>query len=155
MKRLVALGTFLILIAACGTDAQDQPSTSEAPSRSLEASSKASDSSSSEQPTHADEALIAALTRFAGRPGPKRSADVPFAGEGVWLGLADRLIVDRSPEELVEANAWILRQKAFHGYVGPFSALEHLADAGQLRSAHSIQVWAGIVRGAPPRAPTA
>lgn len=62
---------------------------------------------------------------------------VPFSPEGVWLGLADRLLVRRSPEELADPQAWILDdegfrgegEQGFRGYVGPFSALDLLSEA--------------------------
>lgn len=47
-----------------------------------------------------------------------------------WLGLADRLIVRRSAEELADAKVWRLRAELFRAYVGPFSALDLLVDSG-------------------------
>jgi hypothetical protein len=55
---------------------------------------------------------------------------VPLSDDGVWLGLADRLIVRRSPEELGRPRAWRLAADGFRGFVGPFSALDQLSAWG-------------------------
>lgn len=80
-------------------------------------------------PTGRDKRIVRALIRFARSPGPEKVAMVPFADNGVWLGLADRLSVKRSITELTEPEAWLLQAEPFRAYVGPFSALDLLAGA--------------------------
>lgn len=77
--------------------------------------------------TDEDKRLIRALIRFARSPGPETIAGVPFAEDGVWLGLADRLVTRRTTKQLVEPEAWALQVELFRAYAGPFSALDHLA----------------------------
>jgi len=83
-----------------------------------------------DQPSGDEMAMLEALTLFARTDDPQFLADVPFSVDGVRLGLADRLIVVLSPEELVRPKAWHLTAEAFRGFVGPFSALELLASWG-------------------------
>jgi hypothetical protein len=78
-------------------------------------------------PTGRDKRLIRALIRFAQSPSPETVTAVPLADDGVWLGLADRLLMRRSAAELADPKAWELDVEVFRAYVGPFSALEFLA----------------------------
>lgn len=77
--------------------------------------------------TDEDKRLIRALIRFARSPDPETIAGVPFAEDGVWLGLADRLLTRRTTQQLVEPEAWALQVGLFRAASGPFSALDHLA----------------------------
>lgn len=84
------------------------------------------------EPTSEDEQLIADLIAFARAPTPSTLASLPFADDGVWLGLGDQPLERRTIPDLADANAWTLEAVAFRGRVGPFSALDHLADANEL-----------------------
>ena len=81
----------------------------------------------------ADEELIQAFLRFAARPDPDSAARVPFADE-VALGLGNELHVDRSRAELADEGAWSIEvgSEGFRAHVGPFSALDVAADAGEV-----------------------
>jgi hypothetical protein len=81
--------------------------------------------------TDEDEELIRALIGFARSPGPETIAALPFAEGGVWLGLGDQLLLQRVQEELADPQAWVLQEEYFRAYVGPFSALDQLARAGE------------------------
>ncbi|HEX7172833.1 MAG TPA: hypothetical protein VF365_09530 [Candidatus Limnocylindria bacterium] len=80
------------------------------------------------EPTGDEVGTFERLVQFARTSDPELIDDIPFATEGVWLGLADDLHVRRAPEELVEPQAWSLEADAFRGRVGPFSALDVLAS---------------------------
>ena len=68
------------------------------------------------------------LVLFARSPDEGALSRVPLSGDGVWIGLADELMVRRTPEELADPDAWLLDAQALRGRVGPFSALDLLAD---------------------------
>lgn len=84
--------------------------------------------------TAQEELLVENFIQFARAPGPETSAAVPFAQE-VWLGLADELLVGRLVEELAEPSAWVVEgpPRGFRERTGPFSALDMLARAGEIR----------------------
>ena len=84
---------------------------------------------SPEHPTVEDEKLIQALRAFAELPSRETWERVPFAPGGVWLGLGERLLVKRSPEELADPAAWVHDVEDFRALVGPFSALDLLREA--------------------------
>ncbi len=86
---------------------------------------------SASTPTADDERLVDAIIQFARSPSPVGREAIPFADDGVWLGLAEQLLTRRSPAELVEPAAWELQTEAFRGHVGPFSALDRLAMEGE------------------------
>ncbi|MGH2709720.1 MAG: hypothetical protein ACRDH9_00745 [Actinomycetota bacterium] len=67
------------------------------------------------------------LIRFAESPQPESFAAVPFA-ESVWLGLSRRLVVNHPREMLADPSSWVLSAPHFRAYVGPFSALDLLAE---------------------------
>lgn len=81
-------------------------------------------------PAPHDRRVVKAFIEFAEARDEKAWAGVPAARDGLWLGLADRLMVKRSVEELSYPKVWRLRAKLFRAYVGPFSALDLLADPG-------------------------
>jgi hypothetical protein len=54
-------------------------------------------------------------------------ASVPFADE-VQLGLAEILLVTRTPSELTDPASWVLDLEPFRARTGPFSALELFAE---------------------------
>ncbi len=83
-------------------------------------------------PARRDKRILRALIRFARAPGPETAAMVPLADDGVWLGLADRLLAKRSIKELTDPEAWLLQAESFRAYVGPFSALDLLARARKI-----------------------
>jgi hypothetical protein len=77
------------------------------------------------EPTGPDIALIDMLSSFARGDGDL--AAVPFAGE-VQLGLAEMLLVTRTPAELADPASWVVDLEPFRARTGPFSALELLAE---------------------------
>jgi hypothetical protein len=84
-------------------------------------------------PSGKEAAILSALVDFARRPTPAAWRSVPLADE-VRLGLADHLMVRRSARQLREPQAWVLRTpKLFRAYVGPFSALQPLAERRPVR----------------------
>jgi hypothetical protein len=76
-----------------------------------------------------DEQLVRTVIEFARAPGTARLTAIPFA-EKVKLGLSDRIVVQRTRSEFVQADAWVLRADIFRGRYGPFSLLEPLARDG-------------------------
>lgn len=81
-------------------------------------------------PTRRDRRVVKALIEFANVRDEETMAEVPVAQNGLWLGLADRLMVRHSAQELADAKVWRLRAKLFRAYVGQFSALDLLAGSG-------------------------
>lgn len=65
-------------------------------------------------------------------------ADVPFATD-VALALGGDVRLTRAANELLDPNAWLIHpgQKGFRERVGPFSALDLLANAGALTTSAS------------------
>lgn len=78
-------------------------------------------------PSPAELVLLDNLVRFAQEPDGEALARLPFADE-IALGLADQLMVTRSLADLADPTAWLLDAEAFRARVGPFSALDLLAD---------------------------
>lgn len=77
------------------------------------------------------EEIASAMVAFArGRDEPS-FADVPFAAD-VALALGGDMRLRRAADELLDPNAWLIDPgpKGFRERVGPFSALDLLADAG-------------------------
>jgi hypothetical protein len=75
-----------------------------------------------------DVAPVRALVAFARAPSDATWSAVPLADE-VSLGLGDKLLERRSAEDLRDPNAWKLNPRGFfRAYVGPFSALDLLAE---------------------------
>ena len=89
-------------------------------------------------PTVEEMAMLEALVLFARSPATRTLETVPL-DDSIWLGLADQLIVRRTPEELADPRAWGLEASGFRAYVGPFSALGLLAN------------WTSIPEGPPIR----
>jgi hypothetical protein len=77
------------------------------------------------EPTGPDLALIDMLSAFARGQGDL--AAVPFA-DAVQLGLADMLLVTRTPTELTDPASWVLDLEPFRARTGPYSALDLLAE---------------------------
>jgi hypothetical protein len=124
------LGLVLAMLASsCGTGSSDGPASSlESPeTRTVQSSPPRTPTGRGKTPTGQDQGIVRALIRFARSPGPKTVAMVPLADDGVWLGLADQLLVRRSPNELIEPEAWVLQSELFRAYVGSFSAPDLLA----------------------------
>jgi hypothetical protein len=82
------------------------------------------------QPSGDEMAMLEALVLFARTGEAHHLARVPLSADGVWLGLADQLTVQLSPDELVQPDAWRIEAEAFRGFVGPFSPLDQLAAWG-------------------------
>lgn len=80
--------------------------------------------------TGEDSRVMRSLRRFARDPRPGQVKNIPFVHDGVRLGLADQLLVQRSPRELTDPEAWVIGEDPFRARVGPFSALELLAGPG-------------------------
>jgi hypothetical protein len=91
-----------------------------------------------DQPFGDEMAMLEALVLFARTSEKEFLADVPLSADGVWLGLANRLSVRLSPEHLARPRAWRLPTQGFRGHVGPFSALELLADWGRGLAGDSV-----------------
>jgi hypothetical protein len=67
-----------------------------------------------------------AFVAFGRHPTDKTWSAVPFA-DRVELGLASRLLVRRTAQELRDRRAWTLEVVRFRGGSGPFSALRTIA----------------------------
>jgi hypothetical protein len=78
-----------------------------------------------------DAAILETLVAFARAPGKRTWSAVPFA-ERVRLGLGKQLLERRPARELRAPGAWRLHVRSFRAYVGPFSALELVADEPRL-----------------------
>jgi hypothetical protein len=121
------LGLVLALVASfCGTGPPDGSASSPLETRTTQSTPPGTPTGQGKTPAGQDERVVRALIRFAHSPSPEAAAMVPWAEDGVWLGLADRLLVRRSTKELPEPEAWLLHSELFRGYVGPFSALDLL-----------------------------
>lgn len=82
--------------------------------------------------------LLENLVRFAQVPDAGALSRLPFAGETA-LGLADRLMVTRSPAVLADPRAWLLDEEAFRARAGPFSALDLLAEWDRAAAGEAIR----------------
>ncbi len=96
------------------------------------------------EPTGVEMAMIEALIAFAREPDAGPPAAIPLSTDSVWLGLADELVLHRTAAELADPDTWNLEAGGFRARVGPFSALDLLADwnphdAFEVREA-SVQV---------------
>jgi hypothetical protein len=78
-------------------------------------------------PTVAELRAIEDLVAFAQSGSEVTAAGIPFADE-VWLGLGDELLERHPRDEVIDSISWGLDADAFRERVGPFSALEVLAD---------------------------
>lgn len=138
--RWVATAVSAFLLTACGAATESPPLPQDASSEEVirvpdALESGGDDDSESEgdhgAPTPRDRRVVKALIKFAEAQDEETMAKVPVARKGLWLGLADRLIVRRSAEELADAKVWRLRAtEGFRAYIGPFSALDLLAAPG-------------------------
>ena len=81
--------------------------------------------------TAADQALVGAFLEFARSGGD--TSQLPIPTDGLSLGLADRLLLDRTAEELNDPSAWDIVFEPFRGRVAPFSAHELLSDPRESR----------------------
>lgn len=85
-------------------------------------------------PRDPNEQLVYRVIEFARSPSHKAFAAIPLAKDGVWLGLGPRLVAKRSVEELSKPRGWVLDvDYHFRAYVGPFSALDFLAERREVR----------------------
>ena len=109
-RTLVVAAALVALVAGCTVD----PRWDAGHARSEPARAKA------------DVAPLRALVRFARSPSDATWSNVPFADD-VYLGLGD-LLERRSARELRDPEAWKLDRRLFRGGVGPFSAIELLAE---------------------------
>jgi hypothetical protein len=129
--RWVATALSALLLSACGAANESHPLSEDASSmegiRAAEALDSGGDDGSGSE---GDRRAVKALVRFAEARDEETMADVPVGRNGLWLGLADRLMVRRSARELADPKVWRLRAKLFRAYIGPFSALDLLADSG-------------------------
>lgn len=97
------------------------------------------------QPSGDEIALLEELVLFARSPDQAALDRLPLAADGVWIGLADRLMVRRTIEELSDPAAWRLDADAFRGRVGPFSALVLLDDWDLGENAPSVREAEAVV----------
>lgn len=72
--------------------------------------------------------LLKDLYRFAKSPTSESASEVPFGPE-VALGLGNEVIKRLPRSRLADASSWRLNVEYFRAYVGPFSALDLLADS--------------------------
>ncbi|MDQ2689272.1 MAG: hypothetical protein M3Y29_03235 [Chloroflexota bacterium] len=79
-------------------------------------------------PTGDEIAMLERLVLFARSPETQSLDGIPLSSDGVALGLAEHLIVVRTPDELDDPGAWVLAAEAFRGHVGPFSVLDVLGE---------------------------
>lgn len=100
------------------------------------------------QPTDADRAVADAFVTFVLDPSAATATAVPFAAEGVQLGLGDELLRDVPIAEIHRPELWEFERDAFRGYTGTFSALDtlrrHLQDPSREgRSSNEIEITVG------------
>lgn len=81
---------------------------------------------------HRDTETLDALVEFARAPSEETWSELPLA-EQVQLGLGHRLLERRSAAALRDQDSWELDVELFRGGVGPFSALEVLANDERLK----------------------
>ena len=77
-------------------------------------------------PTPAEVEIVESFIAFASSGGD--AATLPIAEQQLSLGLSSQLLLDRSVDELDDPDSWLVDLEAFRGWVGPFSALELLAQ---------------------------
>ncbi len=77
------------------------------------------------EPLGEDLALVDMVTAFA--QGRGDLSEVPFAAQ-VWLGLADTLVTELTPNELNDPAAWQIDVEPFRARTGPFTALALIAE---------------------------
>ncbi len=82
------------------------------------------------EPTPDELVKIGHLVEFAQSDDPDAFAFARFADE-VALGLADEILVRRSMDAVAMRGSWTLESDSFRGRVGPFSALDRLAEWDQ------------------------
>ena len=106
----------------------------ESPSPSPSPTTTRSSPSPLPSPRNPNERLVYSVIEFARSPSRKAFAAIPLAKDGVWLGLGRRLVATRSLEELSKPRGWVLDvDYHFRAGVGPFSALELLAERREVR----------------------
>lgn len=125
-----AVGAALVAFTASCGDVQDPAPASplQSPRVATGASPPAHQTPNVGGVTAEDVELVEAFVAFARSPDADSAAAVPFAADRMGLGLADRILVERSVDDLHDPSAWRLRWEAFRGHVGPFSALELAAE---------------------------
>lgn len=149
-RGVPAVGAVVALLTACSVGgeplAQEDPRspTSAAVSPPSPPSAPGSAVASPRAPetgglTRNEAAVIDALLRFARSGERSAAAAIPFADEGVLLGLSNQLLVMKSGDELRDAAAWTLEADAFRGYVGPFSPIQILSEAEEVTEAAGAQ----------------
>ena len=74
-----------------------------------------------------DNALVESLVAFAMKPTATTAQALPFAAQ-VRLGLGPNLIATQPKAALTNQAAWNVDLEAFRGYVGPFNALDRIAE---------------------------
>jgi hypothetical protein len=78
-------------------------------------------------PTVAQLRTIEELIAFAQSGSEVTATGIPFA-DVMWLGLGDELLERHPRTAVIDSSSWQLQSDAFRERVGPFSALEVLAD---------------------------
>lgn len=117
--RIVLALVATFALAACGDEADDNAA-DPAPSAT----------STSAAPSAApfdDTALLDDLVAFAVSPNAETVSALPFAAQ-VHLGLGPSVVATQPRDTLRSRAAWNVDLEAFRGYVGPFNALELIAD---------------------------
>lgn len=123
--RIVLALVVTLALAACG-DAADDNAADPAPSASPTRTSAAPSAAPSTAPSD-DTALLDDLVAFAVSPNAETVSALPFAAQ-VHLGLGPAVVATQPREALRSRAAWNVDLEAFRGYVGPFNALELIAD---------------------------
>lgn len=136
--RIVLALIVTLALAACGDADDDNAADDPTPS--------ASPTSTSAAPSAApfdDTALLDDLVAFALDPNAETASALPFAAQ-VHLGLGPVVVATQPRDTLRSRSAWNVDLEAFRGYVGPFNALELIADhAGATGSLDRFEISNG------------
>lgn len=139
LRLALLLGLVLALSAGpCGgADTESSPpkeTPSPTPKKTPSPTTPRSSPSPLPSPQDSNERLVYTVIEFARSPSRKAFSAIPLAKDGVWLGLGPRLVAKRSLEELSKPRGWMLDvEYLFRAGVGPFSALELLAERREIR----------------------
>jgi hypothetical protein len=155
MRRAAVLPALVLVVATgCARTPPDlvessSPTTSSTATSSPSTTSSATASAATASPvTEEDRQLVRAFVEFALAPGSESVGRVPFAADGVRLGLASDLVATVPAERLADPDSWLVdRLPHFRAYVGPFSALRsvrgHVSSAAGGDVLRRLQVNVG------------
>lgn len=136
--RIVLALIVTLALAACGDADDDNAADDRTPS--------ASPTSTSAAPSAApfdDTDLLDDFVAFAVDPTAETVSALPFAAQ-VHLGLGPVVVATQPRDTLRSRSSWNVDLEAFRGYVGPFNALELIADhAGESGSLDRFEISNG------------